>query len=504
MTQKTIQRPRVACEFSAARVTAARASNGHEAIDVFTSRPLRSGALQPSVLVGNVTEADTVKAEVKSALEAVAGSGKDLAVIVPDAAVRVSILDFDQLPESEGEAREIVRLRFRRNVPFEAEDAAVGFQRLPSRAGKEVRVLAVAMPRIGLEGYEQAVRDAGYLPGFVIPATLASLGAIDISAPCMVVRHTPAADASAPHSTTIAIVSADDVLLYRTIESTGAVTESGVLDDVYSSLVFYEDNFGGKLTTVYLDGVTASQESADALRDVYSATLRPFPQASSGQNLSGEVLPAGVLSPLEGALLGRALAINLATQPFEDRRAFVLRWGALTAAVAAITLVLLGFAVNQWRDRRQTDRVLAGIAQQHAETQRERQRIENVLNEPQNRGTRDRAQFLNALILRKTFSWTAVFSELEHVLPPSVRVTAIRPEVDENNHLDIRLSVESDNRNAALEFIKRIESTKQFRNPQLLNEHHGQNEGETVIVPAGQRMPSPNAVTYEIQAEYQP
>ena len=83
-------------------------------------------------------------------------------------------------------------------------------------------------------------------------------------------------------------------------------------------------------------------------------------------------------------------------------------------------------------------------------------------------------------------------------------MTAIRPEVDDNNRLNIRLSVESDSRGAALDFIKRIEATKQFRNPQLLNEHHGQNEGETIVTPAGQRPPSANAVTYEIQAEYQP
>ncbi|GAC1658283.1 MAG: hypothetical protein NVS9B15_19870 [Acidobacteriaceae bacterium] len=196
------------------------------------------------------------------------------------------------------------------------------------------------------------------------------------------------------------------------------------------------------------------------------------------------------------------IAINLATQPFEDRRAFVLRWSAITTAVLLLALALLTLAFRQGQERRQTDQVFADIEQQRQQVQRERQRTEATLNEPQNRGTRDHAQFLNRVILRKTFSWTAVFSELEHVLPPSVKVTTIRPEVDENNHLNIRLAVESENRAAALDFIRRIESTNQFRNAQLLNEHHGHGE-ESGVIPAGQTS-NPNAVTYEIQAEYQP
>jgi Tfp pilus assembly protein PilN len=199
------------------------------------------------------------------------------------------------------------------------------------------------------------------------------------------------------------------------------------------------------------------------------------------------------------------ISINLATQHYEDHRAFVIRWLGITAAVLAITIGLITLATMRWQDRRQLDRELAQINNQRLELQRERQQTEAVLNQPQNRGTRDHAQFLNGLILRKTFSWTSVFSELEHILPASVRVTAIRPEVDQNNHLNIRVSVESESRTAALEFIRRIEETRDFRDPHLLNERHGSaaenGGGEAVNVNQAQ---NPNAVTYEISAEYVP
>ncbi len=200
------------------------------------------------------------------------------------------------------------------------------------------------------------------------------------------------------------------------------------------------------------------------------------------------------------------ISINLATQPFEDRRSFALRWAAITAAVLALTIALIVLSVIQYRNRQQYDRELSQINNQRTQVQKERQQVEVFLNQPQNRGTRDHAQFLNALILRKTFSWTAVFSELEHILPATVQVTAIRPEVDENNHLSVRLAVESESRDGALEFIKRIESTQHFRDPRLLAEHHGApgeggDVGGNLSRGNGQ---SSNAVTYEISAEYIP
>ncbi|GAC1658282.1 MAG: hypothetical protein NVS9B15_19860 [Acidobacteriaceae bacterium] len=280
---------------------AARVSTARDQVEVYASSRTPQGTVQPSVLVRNVEDSAVLSAELRAALERVAGKQRDVAVVIPDAAVRVTILDFDQLPADDEDARAVVRLRFRRNVPFEAEDASVSFQRLPSRVGTEVRVLAVAMPRIALEGYEKAVRDAGYFPGVVVNASLAALGAIDASTPCMVVRHVPSADAGGTPSTTIVIASWDVILLYRNIEGSAA---DSVLDDVYSALVFYEDNFRQKLETVYLDGVSVNPESALSLKDNAGATLRTFPQVLSGQNLSGDSVAGGTLAPLAGVLLG--------------------------------------------------------------------------------------------------------------------------------------------------------------------------------------------------------
>jgi type IV pilus assembly protein PilM len=295
-------KPRIACEFSPTRLIAARSTNTRNAVEVYTSRAVPRDAVRPSVLLPNINNPAALTSELQNALSAVSGRQRDVSVVIPDASVRVTILDFDRLPATEEEARAVVRLRFRRNVPFEVEDAAVSFQRLPSTS-IETRVLAVAMPKNVLQGYESVVREAGFTPGIVIPATLAALGAVDVSVPRMLVRHVPATVPEGVHSTTIVIASGNDILLYRTIEGTGVLKPEAALEDVYPSLVFYEDNYGAKLDSIYIDGIALSDEVRTSLQQRTGVTIRML-ETSEGQNLAGDRIPGGALAPVVGVLIG--------------------------------------------------------------------------------------------------------------------------------------------------------------------------------------------------------
>ena len=119
----------------------------------------------------------------------------------------------------------------------------------------------------------------------------------------MVVRHVPAVDGGT-HTTTIVIASGNDILLYRSIEGSGEASAESVMDDVHSSLVFYEDNFGAKLTTVYFDGIPLEAALVENVREHTGTNLQSFPTVTSGQSLSGDSLSSGALAPLKGVLLG--------------------------------------------------------------------------------------------------------------------------------------------------------------------------------------------------------
>jgi len=159
--------------------------------------------------------------------------------------------------------------------------------------------------------------------------------------------------------------------------------------------------------------------------------------------------------------------INLATQPYEDARRFYLQWGGLVLALIAITAVLVAIVVRSHRASSDIAKKVAQERNQIAEIDRERSAAEAILNRTENRDVRDRSRFLNALIVRKAFSWTQVFSDLERIVPPRVRIVSIRPDVNLNNQLQIHLEAIGDSREKANDLLRHMEDSPSFREPQL-------------------------------------
>jgi type IV pilus assembly protein PilN len=116
------------------------------------------------------------------------------------------------------------------------------------------------------------------------------------------------------------------------------------------------------------------------------------------------------------------------------------------------------------------------------------------MNLAQNASTRDRSQFLNDLFYRKAFSWTEVFEELERVMPPRVHVVSIHPELAIDNELAIRLVVEGDSREKALELVRKMESSNHFHQTEIEQEN----------VENGQGANSGGGVRFDISALYVP
>ncbi|GGA66131.1 hypothetical protein GCM10011507_17140 [Edaphobacter acidisoli] len=211
-------RPRLAIEVRAEGVVAARAEDAAAILTAVSRADLAEGAVAPGLKAGNVADRAGVAGAIRSALEGVAGRGmdrsRDVTLVVPDAAVRVLLLDFDSLPSKETEAMPVVRFRLKKLVPFDVDTAAVSYQ-VMSSSKDAVRVLAIAMPKDVLDEYEAAVTAAGYQPGAVLSSTLAALAGLDESeAPVLVVN-------ASEGSVTTAIVQAGILLLHRSVDMGG-------------------------------------------------------------------------------------------------------------------------------------------------------------------------------------------------------------------------------------------------------------------------------------------
>jgi type IV pilus assembly protein PilN len=164
------------------------------------------------------------------------------------------------------------------------------------------------------------------------------------------------------------------------------------------------------------------------------------------------------------------LDINLATRPYEDAREFWARWGLGVGLLGVLTLVLLGLAVRGWTNAGRDRDNIARLQEQIAERDKERALDQAELDKAANRSTRDQSQFLNGLIQRKSFSWTRVFEDLELVMPSNLHVVSLRPELIEQNQMQLDMKVACETRSAAVELVHRMEGSKHFQGAQLVSE----------------------------------
>ncbi len=208
-------RPRVACEIFAGGVVAARSPEPGLPLAAVARVEIPGDAILPSLKPGNIANRVAVIAALRRSMEQIGARSNvrngEVTLVIPDAAVRVLLLDFDALPTKLSEALPIVRFRLKKLIPFEPDDAMVSFQ-VMSTSRSMIRVLAVAIPRDVLGEYESAAREAGYEPGAVLPSTLAALAAVDEGegASLLVNAH--------PQGVTTAIVRSGILLLHRAIE----------------------------------------------------------------------------------------------------------------------------------------------------------------------------------------------------------------------------------------------------------------------------------------------
>jgi type IV pilus assembly protein PilM len=317
-------RPRLACEIAAEGVTAARALTAEGPVDSVARVPLAPGAVMPGLKPGNLADRVAVIAAIRRALESIDvrpnSRGADLTIIVPDAAVRVLLLDFDTLPPKLTEALPIVRFRLKKLVPFEVDDAMVSFQ-VMSSSKSNVRVLAVAMPRDILAEYETAVREAGFEPGAVLPSTLSALASVAAPEPSLVVN-------AGTTGVTTAITRDGVLLLHRSVDLQPAAAgvdptipvqlqqlsvdeiTSEIAQAVSVAVAYYEDTLSMPPSII----LSAGALSADALHRVLSGNGYSEAEAVRVRELidastlaAGAVtgsIPRGSLAGVAGALRG--------------------------------------------------------------------------------------------------------------------------------------------------------------------------------------------------------
>jgi len=289
-------KPKLACEIAADRVLAGRLVEGGGGLEACAAKELAPGSVVPDLVENNLRQRDAVRAGIESALGSVSGRSKDVIAVVPDAAVRVMLVEFDTLPSDHEEALGVIRFRLKKSLPFDVEKAKVSYHAQKSPEGMRV-VAAVAMASV-IDDYESAFRDAGFSPGVVLPSMLAALGGAEGKKPTMVVK----VDA---HTTSIAILNEEQLQLFRTLENSRGVTITGeqLAEEVYPSVVFFQDTYHLNIERIYVAGLPESGGAAPALATQTGADVQELVTASQLGAATGGSVPRWRMAGVLGALV---------------------------------------------------------------------------------------------------------------------------------------------------------------------------------------------------------
>ncbi|GGH16333.1 hypothetical protein [Silvibacterium dinghuense] len=296
------QRPQLACEITPEGVIAGRHVDAERSVTAFA--PLPAEVVRPGIAEANLADAQRVTQAIRKAVDEVAGREKPLTLVIPDAAVRVLLMDFETLPSKLSEALPIVRFRLKKLAPFEVDDAAVSYQVLPrvhGAANGQLRVLVTVMPSAIRAEYEAVVRAAGYEPGVVLPATLAAVAAAPAQGASLILTRNG-------HTLTTVITDGDELLLHRSLDLPPG--DEGHADElaraVSVSLAYFEDTLHYKPTVLHYAGPGGAQEFRRALGPHLSEVLEEYglqiEDLLRGPHGALTAIPSGLAAGVMGAL----------------------------------------------------------------------------------------------------------------------------------------------------------------------------------------------------------
>jgi len=163
------------------------------------------------------------------------------------------------------------------------------------------------------------------------------------------------------------------------------------------------------------------------------------------------------------------ITLNLASRPFFELRPLLVR-----LRIVAGVLVVLAVGLFFLLQRAETRAAQAKVSVQYWTTatnslQREWQQDQQLMRQPANAGTLDRAQFLNSQFRSKSFSWTTALMDLELVLPQGVQVISIDPRMTKGGQVEVRLRVNGP-RDKAVQLVANLEKSPHFLNPRVAGE----------------------------------
>jgi type IV pilus assembly protein PilM len=233
------------------------------------------GTLVASPMEDNLLRADAVAAAIAkiTTLGTSKTSGtsskkrKPAAVILPDYAARVSVLDFDSFPSSLEEQNSLVRFRVKKTIPFDIDSAAVSHYVQPHHASKKVDVVAVTVAIEVIARYEALFRSSGFQPGVVTTSALAALNLYRGEGVAVLAKLSGRA-------LTVSVIANSIVKLFRCVALEDASDEE-ILGVLHPTFAYVEDELGSPVQKLIVCGLS-QQAAAQFGQSVKNCEIEPL------------------------------------------------------------------------------------------------------------------------------------------------------------------------------------------------------------------------------------
>lgn len=233
--------PPVAIEIAPTHVAAVAVAGGGAEVRLgaWAVERLSEGAVVPSLTAANLVRPQEVAAAIASALSRLAQRVRRVALVVPDAAAKVSFVRFKDVPSRAADLDELVKFQIRKAAPFRVEDSQVSYAAGDRSADGQEFVVVQARRDIVTE-YEQACQSAGAVAGVVDLSTFGlaqcALRTTGGLAGDWLLIHASADGA------TIAIFRGRHPVFFR---RRGADGDAHLGELVHQTAMYYQDRLGG-------------------------------------------------------------------------------------------------------------------------------------------------------------------------------------------------------------------------------------------------------------------
>lgn len=159
------------------------------------------------------------------------------------------------------------------------------------------------------------------------------------------------------------------------------------------------------------------------------------------------------------------LRTNLSTRPFYNERAVHAVAAVVALVVLAVTAWQVVRVVRLSRDKTEMNTAIKRDRNETDYRTKEAEQVRRGLNQTELAAVAGAAKEANELIEQRTFSWTALFNQLESTLPEDVMLTSVRPDfADGETH--VALDVQGRDSDDIDAFWDRLEKTGSFRDIQ--------------------------------------